>query len=100
MYRISIPKKDIEKIESQIAENRLFKTRKSYINYLCELICNGEFDDLYSDENKVGKVYGDKEIIQQARKHAQEIGYGTLQEMLSDVLSYIENGEGKESDTL
>lgn len=100
MYRISIPKKDIEKIERQINENSLFKTRKSYINYLCELICNGEFDELYSDKNKAGKVYADKEIVQQARIHAQKIGYGTLQEMLSDVLSYIENGEGKDSDTL
>lgn len=100
MYRISIPKKDIEKIERQITKNKFFKTRKSYINYLCELICNGEFDDLYSDENKAGKVYGNKEIIQQARNHAQKLGYGTLQEMLSDVLSYIENGESENNDTL
>lgn len=100
MYRINVSKKDIGIIDKQIFENDLFKTRKSYINYLCKLISEGEFDNVQESKDKIGKVYADKVIVQQAREHAKEIGYGTLQEMLSDVLSYIENGEGKNSDTL
>lgn len=100
MYKITILKEDIAKIDEQISQNKLFSTRKSYVNYLCSQIALGKFDNVVQPNQKSKKVYAEKELVKKARNHAKKLGYGTLQEMMSDILKYVEEKGGFENEKL
>lgn len=93
--KVLLKKEKVDKLAKMISKDDEHINHTSLFNEICKAIANGFYDDKIEqkEKNKIRiNVY--KEHVEQAREKAKELGYGTLSELIEDVIDYEITNKG------